>query len=224
MNSETHFLAAAFTLLSKDLRTELRTRFGLNTVLAFVGSSLLVVVYTIDTDMAGNGALLWIVILFAALSSLSRAFVSEEEQLTMPMLRMLAGPTAIYTGKLLFNLLFTLFVNAATLFVYVFLLGLDVNRPGLLAFVMLTGTLGLSSVATLLGAIVSQASRKGALFAVISLPLLLPLMLIITRVTNQAFAVGDYPDMTNDLVALGAYAGVVLSASGLLVDAIWEGN
>ena len=45
-------------------------------------------------------------LLFAALASLSHAFVREVEGHTLTMLRLVASPTAIALGKLLFNLLF----------------------------------------------------------------------------------------------------------------------
>jgi len=59
-------------------------------------------------------ALLWITLLFAALSSMSHAFVREMEGRTLLLLRLVASPTEIALGKLLFNLVFLCVVEAIT--------------------------------------------------------------------------------------------------------------
>ena len=55
--------------------------------------------------------MLWVVLLFAALASLSHAFVREVEGRTLTLLRLVASPTAIALGKLLFNLLFLIAIE-----------------------------------------------------------------------------------------------------------------
>ena len=59
-----------------------------------------------------KGALLWVVLFFAAFSGLSHVFLHEEETGTVHALRLSASAGAVYTGKLLFNLLLLLGVSA----------------------------------------------------------------------------------------------------------------
>ena len=108
---------AVWAVLSKECRSEWRTRYGLNAALLFAVASLTAVSFaagrlTDRTDLLA--ALFWIVLLFATLASMSHAFVREIEGRTMLMLRLVASPTEIATGKLLFNLLFLLVVEAVT--------------------------------------------------------------------------------------------------------------
>ena len=80
-------------MFRKDLQAELRTRYALGAVALFAVTTLVAV----SSALAGaavrsevKAGLLWIVLLFAALSGLARVFVREEEAGTAPLLRLLA--------------------------------------------------------------------------------------------------------------------------------------
>lgn len=220
-----NFLEGITAILIKDLQTELRSRYAINTVLAFVGASLLLILLAMNAGQlsaTAQSALVWIVILFAALSSLSRSFVMETDKRTFDLLRLHSRALDVFLGKLCFNYLFTLSVNCATFFAYIFLLGIPVADSGVFLLVLIFGTAGLSGVATMLGAIVSQADRKGAIFSVLSIPLLFPLILILVQLTKAAF-IEDFPqDYLNDFWALVGYTGTTITAGILLFDYIWE--
>src|SRR5262245_65101822 len=90
--------ATVWAILRKECRSEWRTRYGLNAAVLFAVTSL-----TAVTFAAGRmpdrpdllAALLWITLLFAALSSMSHAFVREMESRTLLLLRLVASPTQI---------------------------------------------------------------------------------------------------------------------------------
>src|SRR5262245_52421607 len=99
--------AAVWAILRKECASEGPTRYGLNAALLFAVTSLTGVSFAAGrlfdrTDLLA--ALLWIVLLFAALASLSQAFVRETEGRTLTLLRLVASPTQIALGKLAFNL------------------------------------------------------------------------------------------------------------------------
>lgn len=219
------FLQGITAVLTKDLQSELRSRYAINTVLAFVGASLLLILFALNAEglpPTPQSGLVWIVILFAALSSLSRSFISETELKTFDLLRLHGKATEVFVGKLCYNYLFTLSVNIATFLIYIFLLGIPIADGLALILVLILGTAGLSGVATMLGAIVSQADRKGAIFSVLSLPLLFPLILILVRTTKAALFEGLTTNYINDFWALLGYAGATFTAGILLFDYIWK--
>jgi len=220
-----NFFSGIWAVLAKDLQTELRSRYALNTVLAFVGASLLLILFALKADQlppTPKSGLVWIVILFSALSSLSRSFVMETERHTFDLLRLHGQPSQVYLGKLCYNFMFTFTVNVCTFVIYLFLLNMPVADGLAFILVLILGTAGLSGVATMLGAIVSQADRKGAIFSVLSIPLLFPLILILVRTTKAALIVGLTENYLNDFWALLGYAGVTITAGILLFDYIWE--
>lgn len=219
-----HWIRSTLTILKKDLQIELRTRFAFNMVLAFVAAAMLLVLFTLRADQLEPGpksGLVWIIILFAALSALSRSFISETDKKTFDLLRIYAEGTTVYTGKLLYNFLFTLLINVATFAGYIFLMGLEIQSWPAFLVILLVGTAGLSGVATMTAAVVSQADRKGAIFSVLSIPLFMPLVLLLADISKTAFISGGAGSM-NNVTALIGFAGVTITAGILLFDYIWE--
>lgn len=220
-----NFLNGISAVFMKDLQAELRSRYAINTVLAFVAAALFLVLFSLDAEQlppTSKSGLVWIIILFAALSSLARSFVMETEQQTFNLLRLHGSPTDVFIGKLTYNIAFALSVNVITFACYIFLLGTPVVDGLALILTLLLGTVGLCAVATLLAAIVSQADRKGTIFSVLSIPLLVPLILILVRTTRAALVEGLTEKYFNDFWALLGFAGVTISAGILLFDYIWE--
>lgn len=211
-------------MVAKDLQAEFRSRFAFNTVMTFVGSALLLILFTLRAQQlppTPKSGLVWIVILFAALSVLSRSFITETDRQTYDLLRLYGQPTEVYIGKFSYNFLFTFTINIIIFVLYILLLDLSVVEPLALILVLFLGSAGLSSVSTMLGAIVSQADRRGAIFSVLSIPLLFPLILILVRATAAAVFNGLQGDFLNDVMALVGFAGVTLTAGILLFDYIW---
>jgi heme exporter protein B len=93
--------------------------------------------------------------------------------------------------------------------------------PAFLIMLML-GTIGLSSVSTMTAAIVSQADRKGAVFSVLSIPLFIPLILLLSRITRSAFVEGSLNGFQSDVFALIGFCGVTITTGVLLFDFIWD--
>jgi heme exporter protein B len=222
VSSESNFAAAAWAILRKECRSEWRTRYGLNAALLFALTTLTAVSFSmgrLGTRPELLSALLWVVLLFAALSSLSHAFVREVEGRTMTLLRLVASPAAIAFGKLLFNLLFLAVLELVTVPLYLVLMGAPPPRWGIFLGVLALGSLGLAAASTLVGAVIAQTRGRGALFAGVSLPLLLPVLAAAVNGTREQW---QGLDATADLRLLGAYAAALLGASVLLYDHLWE--
>lgn len=220
-----NWFKSTLAVVSKDLRSEFRTRYAFNTMLAFVVTSLLIILYTLrarELDPTPKSGLVWIIVLFAALSALGRSFMAETDKKTYDLLRMHTTGSVIYTGKLIYNILFTLFITAFTFIWYTFLIDLNVASWPALLMLFIFGSVGFSSVATMTAAIVSQADRRGAVFSVLSIPLFVPLVLILTRVTKFAFIDGLPPGYLSDFSALVGFAGVTVTAGILLFDFMWN--
>lgn len=212
-------------LLAKELSMELRTRYILNTVLAFTAASLLLILFTLRADQLDptpRSGLVWIIILFAAMAGMARSFVAESDQKTWDLLRLHGRASDIYLGKLLYNTLFLLSLNLFTFLLYLFLMNSAVADGFYLFLAIFFGALGLASVTTLTSAMIARADRRGAIFSVLSIPLLVPLLLILTRVTRVALVGGADGETLSDTMALIGYAGVTVTTGLLLFDYIWE--
>lgn len=218
-------LKATVSILKKEITQELRTKYALNTILAFTGAALLLILFTLSAqqlDEQPKSGLVWIIILFAAMTGMMRSFVQESEKKTWGLLQLHAKPTDIYLGKLFYNFLFLLILHLFTFFFYTVMMNLDVVNLGYFIGSILFGAVGLSSVTTLTSAMIARADRKGAVFSVLCIPLVVPLLLILTRTTRFAFGDGLSASALNDMMALVGYCGVTISAGIMLFEYIWE--
>jgi heme exporter protein B len=85
--------------------------------------------------------------------------------------------------------------------------------------VLLLGTTGIAAAATLTAAIATESEGKGALFTVLTFPVILPLFLMAIRATDMIF-VGCLPELSQVIFLTGYDATVVVVAS-ILFDFLW---
>lgn len=211
-----------WAILLKECRSEWRTRYGLNAALLFAVTTLTAVSFAAGrlgdrTDVIA--ALLWIVILFAALASLGHTFARETEGHTLTLLRLTASPAAIALGKLLFNLLFLVVLEAIAVPLALVLLGAPSPRWDAFLATLALGSVALAIAMTLVGALIAQTRGRAALLAGAAFPLLLPLLGAAVSATRAQW-MGT--SVAGELKLLLAYAFALMAASLLLYDHLWE--
>ena len=222
------WIGCAAAIFTKELRVELRTRYALSAVVLFavitvVMVSAVLVGATVKADV--KAALIWIILLFAALSGLSRVFVREEEAGTAAILRLTAPASAVFAGKLLFNLALIGVVELVSAPLFLLLLPTPRLQWGLLFLILAVGGAGLASAATFTAALIAHAaSGKSALHAIVSFPILMPLALLAVQATVGAFDAVPIHILRarNDVGVLGTYAIVMTTASFLLFEYVWH--
>src|SRR3989339_463696 len=185
----------SYALFQKDLHSELRTRYAINSLAMFIIVAISVILFSIGNENISpglTGGLFWVVIFFSAMSGLSRAFVSEEERGTSLTLQLIASPATVFTGNLLFFLTF------------------------------IFGNIGIAISSTLIAAIIAKAGSKGTLYPVLSFPILLPL--ILTSVQLTSFSIDGIPisEAVFELAIVVCYDIIMISASYMLFDFIWK--
>ena len=218
------WLAGTWAVFRKDLRVELRNRYAANTLLLFALAALLLVAFAVGPQPVSarvRAALLWIVLLFAASIGLGRSFVAEHEGGTALLLRLHTRASMVFAGKLLFNLGLVSLLTLVTTAVFMLLLGISVEAPGLLATTLALGTLGLTGATTLLSALVARASRGGPLLPVLLLPILVPVLVSGVGATRKALLGQRWITAQDELLTLVGFAGATISAAVVLFDYVW---
>lgn len=148
----------------RDLRSEFRTRYAVNAILMFALTTLIAVSFSIGAYRIMDSerpflyaVLLWVILVFSALSGLSRSFVKEQEAGTMDVLKLCARPQAVFLGKLFFNL--TLLGALEIIIVPSFgvLMGYPIRLPGCFWAMVISAGLGLGAGTTIVAAMIAQA-------------------------------------------------------------------
>ena len=212
-------------IFQKDIRQEFKTRYAINAIFLFAIITLVAVSFSIGTFSASDEikcALLWIILFFSSMSGLSHIFVREEEKHTSDTLKLVAEPTAVYLGKFLFNLILLLILEVITIPLYLAVMNFSLNSPSIFLSILLIGSIGLAAGATMIAAIISKASAKGALFTVLSFPILLPVLIAGISGTKMAVYENDIKVVSGELQMLLAYAVVIITAAILLFDFVWN--
>ena len=194
MNSFRYHMQAAYWLTLKDLRSEWRSRRTFP-AMGLLGG-LLVIMVALQLDIPAplrrgvGGGLFWLTAYFAGTLMLDRALGAEREEGCYDALRLYPfGSISIYLAKLTVNFLTVAaleIVLAPALVVFADVPLLD--RPLPLILVALLSNLGFAAVGTVLGAATSGISQRGGVVAVLSLPLLTPVILAASEATRATLA------------------------------------
>ncbi len=212
-------------MLAKEVRAELRGRSGLLTALLFNVAAIVAASFASSAQgmpAFGIAAMLWVILLFAAVVALPRAFLVEEEQGTGDLLRLWARPHSVFWGKALYNLGLMLLTGALLSALYLLLSGQTVERPALYVACLLGGCAALAGSTTLCGAFVAQASNRFALAGAVALPLLVPLLAVTVTGTASAFGAGSAESAERAAAGLWAYAVATFAMGPYLFAAVWK--
>jgi heme exporter protein B len=215
----------ALAICRKDFKSEIRTRYAINALLMFIIVVISVIKFSLGEEKLTaemNAGLLWIIIFFASSNGLSRVFVSEEERGTSLVLKLTSRANSVMLGKLIFNTVLTFIINFLIIVFYIIITDLTIKNPGLFSLSIALGNFGLSAVMTIIAALISKAGSKGTLYPVLSFPLLLPLMLASISATWLTIEGAPYDQISGELQMMVSYTIVVITASFLLFDLVWN--
>ncbi|MFZ5979977.1 MAG: heme exporter protein CcmB [Candidatus Zixiibacteriota bacterium] len=224
-NKSAGLTVRALAVLAKDMRVELRSKYAFNAILMFGVTTLAVVSFSLGQSGLSSpilAALFWIVMFFASMAGLAQVFIREEESGTVLMLKLSADPTAVYLGKFLFNLILLTLISAVITPIFFIFTDAPVNNILLFVLVLILGIIGLCTATTIVAAIIAKASVKGALFAVLSFPILFVLLLLLVNATTKVLDNATPGEILTEFQGLVAYAGVMITASLMLFKYVWR--
>ncbi len=218
-------LNKAYIVFLKDLHLEFRTRYAINAIIMFAVTTLTAISFSLGPVRLRSeimAPLLWVILFFSAMSGLSHIFVREEEQQTADTLRLVTTPNAVFLGKWFFNVLLLAGLEVIILPLYFAMMNAEVASVGIFFVFIALGSVGLASVSTLIAAIISQASARGALFAVLSFPISLPILISAIHGTRLAMDGTTLSNCISDLQVLFSFSIVIITLSLILFEFIWR--
>ncbi|SYZ74154.1 Cytochrome c-type biogenesis protein CcmB [Candidatus Zixiibacteriota bacterium] len=217
--------AKVAAVTKKDIISEFRTRYALNAILMFALVTLTVISFAVGAFSPSKeimAALFWIVLFFAAMSGLAQSFIKEEEAGTAMILKLSSEGSVIFFGKLIFNLLLLLILAILIVPLFIILLKTAPQKWDIFLIGLVLGLIGLSGATTIIAAIVSKATVKGALFTVLSFPVLMPLLVAVIEITKSAFLGDPFNAVAAPIQLIVAYDVVMTTLSFLLFDFVWR--
>ena len=206
-------------ILRKDVQVEWRGRQGVPVMLVFTLLVVFLFNFTLqlspDLQSSLAAGLLWVSLAFASTLGLNRSVSLERENRALDGL--LLAPvdrSAIYFGKMLSNLLFTLLVALILLPVFSLFYSRNMLHPGLIGVILL-GLSAYTSLGTLLAALSIQTRTRDVMLPVLLYPLALPILIAAAEATrgilegNPTGALGSWLTFLVACVILFTAAGLV---------------
>lgn len=182
------FFQTILTIVWKDFRAELRSRELIGSMGLFTLLGILVFSFALELDRTTRqevvNGVLWVTMIFASILGLNRSMAQEREQGNMDALMIApVHRSAIFMGKFIGNLGFTLLIGLALLPVMTVLYNLNLLRVELVLMLCL-GVTGICAMGTLLATMTVQTRARETLLPIALLPTVLPIVVIVVRATN----------------------------------------
>ena len=213
-------------LIKKEFLLEWRQKYAINGILLYVASTVFVCYLSIGiktskiSPLTWN-AILWIVILFTAVNAVAKSFIQESKGRLLYYYS-IASPQAIILSKIIYNTALMLLLSSVAFLFYSVVLGNPVQDKWLFFFNILTGSVGFATAFTMISAIASKANNTGSLMAVLGIPVIIPMLLQLMKVSKNAID-GLSPSVSYDeLIILMALNVMMVALSYILFPYLWK--
>ncbi len=213
-------------LIQKELTLEWRQKYALNGILLYVVSAVFITYLSVGAQQ-GNlniptwNALYWIIILFSSVNAVAKSFVQEHQGRQL-YYYMIASPEAIIISKIIYNSLLTLVLALLGYLVFSVILGNPVADQSLFLINLVLGALGFSACLTMVSGIASKAGNNATLMAILSFPVIIPILLMTIRISKNAIDGLDWSVSVDKLVSLLAINAIIAVTGYILFPYLWR--
>ncbi|HTF82886.1 MAG TPA: hypothetical protein VL947_14220, partial [Cytophagales bacterium] len=168
-------------------------------------------------------ALFWVITLFISINAASKSFQNESYGVDY-YLYQLTSPLKILFSKILYNTTLLLVTGIICLAFYSLVMGNPVGSPTDFTLIFLLGIVAFSSILTMVSGIAFKAGNNFTLMAIMSLPLLLPLEMLLIKGSMMAIdGIGwGTPGFENIVLSISALIMIEISLSYLLFPYLWR--
>ncbi|MCO5234587.1 MAG: heme exporter protein CcmB [Chitinophagales bacterium] len=171
-------------LIRKEAILELRNKAILASMLIYVIGASFIVYFAFQGQIEFQvwAAIFWVIILFSATNIIGKTF-DKEVRFQYNYLRTVVHPIELIISKLLYNAIL-IFVFELVVFLEMLLFfGVDIDNMPLFFLTLFLGGIGFSNLFTLFSTITSRTGNV-VLLSVLGFPIILPLLLLILRLTG----------------------------------------
>ncbi|GAB2981728.1 heme exporter protein CcmB [Mucilaginibacter puniceus] len=227
-------------LFKKEILLEWRSKYAFNGVLLYVVSTVFVcyIAFNLTPGFAQMGGvkpgetvstgykvvwnvLFWIIILFAAVNAIAKSFLQESRNRLLYYYT-IASPQAIILSKTIYNILLMSLLSVLALIIYVLFFPNSIGDPLFYFLAVILGSISFSTVFTMISAIASKAGNNGTLMSILSFPVVIPVILILVRLSKNAMDELDRSVSYSDIGALCAINVIVIATALLLFPFLWR--
>ncbi len=225
-----HLLSQTWELFKKEIRLEWRAKYAFNGVLLYVVSTVFICYISFNLnpgfkDSKGYAivwnVLFWIIMLFASVNAIAKSFMQESKSRLLYYYS-IASPQAIILSKTIYNMLLMSLLSILALLIYLLFFNNTIGDPLYYFLTVLLGSVSFSTVFTMISAIASKAGNNGTLMAILSFPVIIPVILLLIRLSKNAMDGIERSFSYSNIGVLLAINAIVIATSLLLFPFLWR--
>ncbi|WP_433896064.1 heme exporter protein CcmB [Sphingobacterium mizutaii] len=210
------------TLIYKDIILEWRSKYAINSILLYVVSTVFVCYQSFKSvDTIVWNTLFWIILLFAAINAMSRSFIQETGNRHLYYYA-IVGPKAIILAKIIYNSLVMILMTAIAFIVYNLIFKTEIGNLPVYLLSIFLGSISFATVFTMIAGISAKAGNNSTIMAILSFPVIIPLLIILIKLSRSALMGGFLSGSWADIAVLLAINVVTIAISLLLFPYLWR--
>jgi len=221
-------MRAILAILKKDLRMEFRSRESIAAMWIF--SLLIFVIFNFTFEISRltmleiAPGLLWVAFIFSGMFGLNRAFGVEKENGNLRNLALMpVDGSIIYIGKFLSVTLFMIAFEILIFPIFIIFYDLQLSLTMLwLIPIILLGTIGFTSLGTILSAVSIHTRNQQILLSLLLWPLISPLIIWSVKLTSLVITGGIDAGFYAVLLRITAFDVIFFTISLLLFEYVLE--
>ena len=210
-------------LIKKDLLLEWRKKYALYGAVLYVISTIFICYLSFKDaiDITTWNALFWIILLFSALNTISRNFQQDTAGKQLYHYT-LSSPQSFIIAKIMYNSLVILFLAFISLFIYTLFMGNQIENMGLFIATLVLASTGFSTTLSMVSSIAIKTNNNVTLMSILSFPILLPLLLVLIKVSLNAVIGLSDPENLKLIIVLASINLTTIVLSYLLFPYLWR--
>ncbi|MEY2794199.1 MAG: hypothetical protein RJA76_2191 [Bacteroidota bacterium] len=215
-----------FVLVKKELALEWRQKFALHGLLLYLASTIFICYLSFKAKNQAIhpitwNTLFWIILLFTAVNAVGKSFTQEHKERNLFYFQLFKPESIIYS-KIIYNSLMLLGMSVLGILFYSWIMGNPVGNFSLYLFALILGSIGFASTLTLIAGIAAQGENSATLMAVLSFPIIVPLLLLLIKLSKSALDGFGFAENWDEMGVLFALDLIVIALSGILFPFIWR--
>ncbi|MEO1054483.1 MAG: heme exporter protein CcmB [Bacteroidota bacterium] len=219
-------LSETLTLLKKDVTLEWRNRYAFNGLALYLVSTIFICYLSFNlkqnqlNPITWN-VLFWVIMLFTILNAASKSFMQEGQARTLYYYT-IASPRSVIFSKIIYNTILGLLLSFIGFVFYCFVMGNPVQDIYLFLLNIFLASCGFSSSLTMISNIAAKANNNTTLMAILSFPVIIPMLLVVIKISQNALDGLDWSASDSFLLVLIAINLIVIGLSYILFPYLWR--
>ena len=210
-------------LLKKEFLLEFRQKSTLAGIAVYIVSTVFISALSFKRIIQPTvwNSLFWTIFLFIAVNVSSKSFMQETKGKGL-FNYLYYNPRQFILSKIIYNMLLMAVLSLLTFFFYSWFVGSMVQDISMFLVALLFSSTAFSGVLSLMSAIASKANNNMSLMAILSFPVLMPLLMVSVKLSKHAIDGLAWSVSYNYLLILVMLNLVVIALATILFNYLWR--